>query len=136
MLCLHLTCRLQHLSLEKNEIFYVPQLKSMEGKVVTNTDEKAKKRLRRSADKSMKSVRKSVVKSEQSPLQSENSRRNKNLEELQVTVKASASLIMTPDETKAPQNSATKADIEAKATNHLGNIIYRGTEYLILHISI
>ena len=41
--------RLKHLNMEKNELYYVPMLKSVEGKVIPNDDEKEKKRLRRSA---------------------------------------------------------------------------------------
>ena len=37
--------------MEKNELYYVPMLKSVEGKVIPNDDEKEKKRLRRSADR-------------------------------------------------------------------------------------
>ncbi|XP_021372100.1 X-ray radiation resistance-associated protein 1-like [Mizuhopecten yessoensis] len=44
--------RLRHLNLEKNEIFYVPQLKSVEGTMVVNEDEKATEKLRKSARKS------------------------------------------------------------------------------------
>ncbi|XP_069103439.1 X-ray radiation resistance-associated protein 1-like [Argopecten irradians] len=44
--------RLRHLNLEKNEIFYVPQLKSVEGTMVVNEDEKATEKLRKSAQKS------------------------------------------------------------------------------------
>ena len=44
--------RLKHLNMEKNEIFYVPQLKSVEGTMIVNDDEKANKNLRRSAKKS------------------------------------------------------------------------------------
>ncbi|XP_033759734.1 X-ray radiation resistance-associated protein 1-like [Pecten maximus] len=49
--------RLRHLNLEKNEIFYVPQLKSVEGTMVVNEDEKAAEKLRKSA---VKSARKSA----------------------------------------------------------------------------
>ncbi|XP_052782406.1 X-ray radiation resistance-associated protein 1-like isoform X2 [Mya arenaria] len=42
---------LKHLNLEKNDIYYVPMLKSVEGKVVPNDDEKDAKKLRRSAEK-------------------------------------------------------------------------------------
>ncbi|KAL5004765.1 hypothetical protein ScPMuIL_018221 [Solemya velum] len=109
--------RLQHLSLEKNEIFYVPQLKSMEGKVVTNTDEKATRRLKKSADRSMRSLKKSVVKPEQSALQAEDSRKNKDFDDLQVNIRSSASLTISPDATKAPHNSATQSSVAAKNTN-------------------
>ncbi|XP_060073090.1 X-ray radiation resistance-associated protein 1-like [Ylistrum balloti] len=44
--------KLRHLNLEKNEIFYVPQLKSVEGTMVVNEDEKATEKLRKSAQKS------------------------------------------------------------------------------------
>ncbi|XP_062584370.1 X-ray radiation resistance-associated protein 1-like [Saccostrea cucullata] len=41
--------RLKHLNLEKNDIYYVPQLKSVEGTMIINDDEKSTRRLRRSA---------------------------------------------------------------------------------------
>lgn len=41
--------RLKHLNLEKNEIYYVPQLKSVEGTMIINDDEKSTRRLQRSA---------------------------------------------------------------------------------------
>ena len=44
--------RLKHLNMEKNELYYVPMLKSVEGKVIPNDDEKEAKRLRRSAERS------------------------------------------------------------------------------------
>ena len=46
-----LCCSLKHLNLEKNELYYVPMLKSVEGQVVPNSDEKEVKKLRRSAEK-------------------------------------------------------------------------------------
>jgi len=46
-----LFCSLKHLNLEKNEIYYVPMLKSVEGKVVPNENEKDARKLRRSAEK-------------------------------------------------------------------------------------
>ncbi|XP_053404342.1 X-ray radiation resistance-associated protein 1-like isoform X2 [Mercenaria mercenaria] len=42
---------LKHLNLEKNELYYVPMLKSVEGKVVQNESEKDARKLRRSAEK-------------------------------------------------------------------------------------
>nr|XP_022287824.1 X-ray radiation resistance-associated protein 1-like [Crassostrea virginica] len=41
--------RLKHLNLEKNDIYYVPQLKSVEGTMIINDDEKSTRRLQRSA---------------------------------------------------------------------------------------
>ena len=45
--------------MEKNELYYVPMLKSVEGKVVPNDDEKETKRLRRSAEKTRRRSAKS-----------------------------------------------------------------------------
>ncbi|XP_060557943.1 X-ray radiation resistance-associated protein 1-like isoform X2 [Ruditapes philippinarum] len=42
---------LKHLNLEKNELYYVPMLKSIEGKLVQNESEKDARKLRRSAEK-------------------------------------------------------------------------------------
>ncbi|KAH3807141.1 hypothetical protein DPMN_135474, partial [Dreissena polymorpha] len=42
---------LKHLNLEKNELYYVPMLKSVEGKVIPNDSEKDARKLRRSAEK-------------------------------------------------------------------------------------
>lgn len=41
--------RLKHLNLEKNDIYYVPQLKSVEGTMIINDDEKSTRRLQKSA---------------------------------------------------------------------------------------
>ncbi|KAK3589901.1 hypothetical protein CHS0354_034913 [Potamilus streckersoni] len=50
---------LKHLNLEKNEIYLIPMLQSMEGRMFTNEDEREKRRLQRSAKNSArKSARK------------------------------------------------------------------------------
>ncbi|KAL3847386.1 hypothetical protein ACJMK2_018301 [Sinanodonta woodiana] len=50
---------LKHLNLEKNEIYLIPMLQSLEGRMFTNEDERKQRRLRRSAKNSArKSARK------------------------------------------------------------------------------
>ena len=49
--------RLRHLNLEKNEIFYVPQLKSVEGSMIVSEDDKDNERLKKSPKSGKKSSR-------------------------------------------------------------------------------
>ncbi|CAG2241615.1 X-ray radiation resistance-associated protein 1 [Mytilus edulis] len=103
--------RLRHLNLEKNEIFYVPQLKSVEGSMVVSEDDSGEKR------------KKSGKKTSRTPRSSRHNRRKSDhtsetlptvLSEPGVPVNTEAS-IPVPANSEVVSNSNDNPDTEVKA---------------------